>query len=138
MIEYPKPAEVGKHVLVDFKIQEFGKYNPKFENVEHLIDPFRFQSALSNAIQSIGATILNIHIHKFEGENSGFTLNFSLSESHATIHTWPEHMGASMDIYTCGTADPEVAWETFRYELESEGIMLAGYAYSTKTRTLPL
>ena len=34
-----------------------------------------------------------------EGGVSGFVL---LAESHISIHTWPEHRYAAVDIYTCG------------------------------------
>ena len=34
-----------------------------------------------------------------EGGVSGFVL---LAESHISIHTWPEHHYAAIDIYTCG------------------------------------
>ena len=34
-----------------------------------------------------------------EGGVSGFVL---LAESHISIHTWPEHYYAAIDIYTCG------------------------------------
>ena len=29
-----------------------------------------------------------------------------LSESHVSIHTWPEWGGATIDAYTCGDPDP--------------------------------
>jgi len=30
-----------------------------------------------------------------------------LSESHISIHTWPEKGTAACDIYTCGDCDPQ-------------------------------
>ena len=132
--------DVGKHVIVDFTIKKEGRFNPNVNNTEHLIDPFRFQASLHGALEAIGATVLNIHIARFEGkegQDAGFSLNFSLSESHATVHTWPEHLGASMDIYTCGNCDPETCWEIFRKDLESEGILIDQYNYQVLGRRLP-
>jgi S-adenosylmethionine decarboxylase len=31
-----------------------------------------------------------------------------LSESHISIHTWPEEGKAALDVYTCGTANPKI------------------------------
>jgi len=33
-----------------------------------------------------------------------------VKESHISVHTWPEHGYASVDVYTCGEADP---WKVF-------------------------
>ena len=32
-----------------------------------------------------------------------------ISESHLTIHSFPEHGYASVDVYTCGDLDPTIA-----------------------------
>lgn len=106
---------LGNHVLCDFKLAK--------ENKEHLIDPFRLEASLRGAVEHVGATVLNIHCHRFEGDEAGFTLNLSLSESHATIHTWPEYNKAAMDIYTCGESNPREALVFFFDELEAEGII---------------
>jgi S-adenosylmethionine decarboxylase len=29
-----------------------------------------------------------------------------LAESHITVHTWPEHGYAALDVFLCGTCDP--------------------------------
>lgn len=55
---------------------------------------------MEEAVLRSGATIINSHFHKFSPEGvSGIIL---LSESHASIHTWPDKGYASIDIYTCG------------------------------------
>lgn len=51
-------------------------------------------------------TVLNISSHKFDPQ--GVTALVLLSESHLSIHTWPEEGYAAIDAFTCGdTADPE-------------------------------
>lgn len=46
------------------------------------------------------ATVLSEKTFEFNnGGVSGFVL---LAESHISIHTWPEHQYAAIDIYTCG------------------------------------
>jgi S-adenosylmethionine decarboxylase len=32
-----------------------------------------------------------------------------ISESHLSIHTWPEYGYAALDFYTCGDIDPKAA-----------------------------
>ena len=55
-----------------------------------------------------GVTILNSIMHQFDG--GGFTGLVLLGESHAAIHTWPEHGMAWVELATCG--DP-VALDLF-------------------------
>lgn len=56
----------------------------------------------AKAIQSSGATILKHDCVEFPG--NGITAYFVLSESHASIHTYPEHNSCFVDLFTCGHA----------------------------------
>jgi len=48
-----------------------------------------------------GATALNSTFHKFSPHGvSGVVV---ISESHFSIHTWPEYGYCALDIFTCGT-----------------------------------
>jgi S-adenosylmethionine decarboxylase len=65
-----------------------------------LSDPAAIRELLLGAVQEAGATALAEHMFQFRnGGVSGFIL---LAESHISIHTWPEHGYAAIDIYTCG------------------------------------
>ncbi len=58
------------------------------------------EQAMLEAVQACGATLLEMKTHAFSPHGaSGFVL---LSESHISIHTWPEHKYAAVDIFTCG------------------------------------
>jgi S-adenosylmethionine decarboxylase len=57
---------------------------------------------LTLAIERVGATILQISDYQFHPV--GLTMLFMLSESHASIHTYPEHNACFLDIFTCGRA----------------------------------
>lgn len=63
-------------------------------NVENLI------SAMNSAVGECGATILESSHWVFPP--SGLTMVFLLSESHASIHTYPEHGACFVDLFTCG------------------------------------
>ncbi|MEM8712606.1 MAG: S-adenosylmethionine decarboxylase [Planctomycetota bacterium] len=54
--------------------------------------------------------------HRFEGENAGVTGIVALSESHLACHTFPEHAGLTLDLYTC-VARPALARSGFWEEL---------------------
>ena len=46
------------------------------------------------------ATVLNDCVHQFQP--GGYTYIALLSTSHFSIHTWPEHFCAALDMFTCG------------------------------------
>lgn len=56
---------------------------------------------LKEAVVAAGATLLNMVDYQFEP--SGVTLVALLSESHASIHTYPELGACFVDLFTCGT-----------------------------------
>jgi S-adenosylmethionine decarboxylase len=55
---------------------------------------------MTTAIEAAGATILSHIAHRFDPH--GISLVFLLSESHASIHTYPESGSCFLDIFTCG------------------------------------
>ena len=58
------------------------------------------QQAMVQAALESGAEIRNVSFHKFEPQGvSGVVV---ISESHLSIHTFPEHGYASIDVFTCG------------------------------------
>lgn len=70
------------------------------DDVEYVTD------VLTRAARACGATILGTRLHPF-AENRGVTGVVLLAESHITIHTWPEHDYAAVDVFMCGDCDPE-------------------------------
>lgn len=64
------------------------------ENVEGLMQ------AMNEAVEQCGATVLNSSSWIFPPH--GLTMVFLLSESHASIHTYPEHGACFVDLFTCG------------------------------------
>ena len=45
-----------------------------------------------------------------------------LSESHISIHTWPERNFASIDIFMCGNCDPQTAVDNLQKILEPSSV----------------
>lgn len=63
---------------------------------------------LMAATKKSGATLLSLQVHKFAPHGiSGVAM---LSESHISLHSWPELNYVAIDIFTCGTkVKPEKA-----------------------------
>lgn len=71
----------------------------RLNDVDHLTEVLR------RTARACGATVLEAHLHPFE-ENEGVTGVLLLAESHISIHTWPEHSYAAVDLFMCGDCDP--------------------------------
>lgn len=70
-----------------------------------LDDPGFVRQALRDAAIAAEATLLGEVVHEFDPQ--GVTALALLSESHISIHTWPEMQYAAVDVFTCGSAKPE-------------------------------
>lgn len=57
-------------------------------------------AAMDAAVRASGATILAKTPYIFPPD--GLTLVYLLSESHASLHTYPEHGACFVDLFTCG------------------------------------
>lgn len=90
--------DFGKHILLDL----YGV------NEEILKNESQLEEILTQAALEAKATILHTYFHKFGGAG-GVTGLIALSESHISIHTWPESKYAAIDIYMCGNSSPEKA-----------------------------
>jgi len=63
-------------------------------NLDSLIE------AMDEAVRASGATILEKTPYVFPP--NGLTIVYLLSESHASMHTYPEHGACFVDLFTCG------------------------------------
>lgn len=100
---------LGIHLLV-----EFGRCNAlKLDRMDYL------ENVMVRAAEVAGATVLKTAFQDFNPQGvSGVVV---ISESHLTIHTWPEYGYAAVDIFTCGdTVDPWKAAEYLKQEFEAQ------------------
>ena len=79
-------------------------------DVETLNNVEEISRLMLEAAREAKATILKSVFHPFFPHGlSGVVV---IAESHLTIHTWPEHGYAAIDIFVCGeTAEPQKACE---------------------------
>ncbi|GAB1820533.1 adenosylmethionine decarboxylase [Herbidospora sp. RD11066] len=96
----------GCHVLAELRGVEPGL----LDDLAHL------EVTLKRAIVASGATILDMTSHRFEPQ--GVTILALLAESHASLHSYPEHGAVFVDVFTCGTSDPRIAVELLTHELQ--------------------
>ncbi len=91
----------GTHLIVDLW------------GAERLDDLAHIEAALRDAVTAAKATLLHIHLHHFT-PNRGVSGVAVLAESHISIHTWPENGYAALDIFMCGSAEPQATIEVLR------------------------
>lgn len=82
---------------------------------DHLSDAPFLEDILRRAAVAAGATVLGGHFHPFSG--GGVTGVLLLAESHISIHTWPEHAYAAIDVFMCGNTSPRQAAEQICAEI---------------------
>ncbi len=67
---------------------------------EALRDCNALEKAFITAARISGATVITSSFHAFEPQGvSGVVI---IAESHFTVHAWPEHDYAAVDIFSCG------------------------------------
>lgn len=87
----PVIPTLGKHIIIELSGCEINSIND-ISNVEQI---------MLEAAKQANATIIKSVFHKFSPFGvSGVVV---ISESHLSIHTWPELGYCAVDIYTCGT-----------------------------------
>jgi S-adenosylmethionine decarboxylase len=90
----------GVHLIVDLHGAQ------RLNDIDHI------EATLRHCVEAARATLLHIHLHHFQPNGvSGVAV---LAESHISIHTWPEARYAALDVFMCGTADPDACIPVLR------------------------
>ena len=82
--------QLGEHILVEIK-------SAPAEGLNHLES---LKQAIIGVLKQANLTVVAIQGHQFAPQ--GVSVVAVLSESHLSIHTWPELGYAALDVYTCG------------------------------------
>ena len=104
----------GNHLIIDL----FGAR--RLDDLKHI------ERTLKRCVEVAGATLLHIHLHHFT-PNGGVSGVAVLSESHISIHSWPEADYAALDIFMCGEAKPELAIEILREAFEARDVVVKAH-----------
>jgi len=101
----------GTHLIVDL----FGAR--KLDDLKHI------EKTLTRCVEAAGATLLHIHLHHFTPKG-GVTGVAVLSESHISIHSWPEANYAALDVFMCGDANPEQVVPVLKEAFQAETVVV--------------
>ncbi len=100
---------LGRHILV-----EFIGCSPEVLNDVSVIE-----TAMVNAAQKAGATVIQSTFHHFSPFGvSGVVV---IQESHLAIHTWPEYQYAAVDLFTCGeSVDSWISFDLLKQAFQAK------------------
>lgn len=102
-----KPAFLGTHVLLELYDCPAALLNT----------PADSERILLAAASIMGATIIESRFHAFSPHGvSGVVV---IAESHLTIHTWPEHGYAAVDVFSCGDLNLDAGLELLIKEFKA-------------------
>ncbi len=113
-MEHSKDFALGRHMTIEF-------YDC---NHEILCDAEKVEQIFIDSAKASGATVLGTNFHSFEPQGvSGFVV---IAESHFSVHAWPEHDYAAVDIFTCGDSiDFQKAVESLEEGLQSDQAIIS-------------
>lgn len=111
MTEFVAP---GLHLLIDF-------WNTD------ILPQSEIEKVLRQAAEVCGANVISVLLHSF-GEGAGITGVAILSESHISIHTWPEIQYVALDVFMCGTCDPHKAVAVLKDAFNPEKIQVTTHS----------
>lgn len=101
--------QLGRHLLVEL-------YDC---DAKLLTDSGLVEREMQRAARGARATIVRSTFHTFSPY--GVSGVIVIAESHLTIHTWPEHNYAAVDVFTCGSSvDPYAAYQILKDAFRSK------------------
>ncbi len=94
---------LGQHVIIEL----WGCNHSVINDAE------KVRKAMVDAVEAANATLLSLNVHTFSPH--GVTGVAVLSESHLSVHSWPEYGYVAADVFTCGdTTSPRAAADVLR------------------------
>ncbi len=111
---WEKPLVYGMHV-----------YGNLYECDESILrDEVKLTEIVKRAAEVANATVVSLFYYRFGG-SGGLSVVAIVAESHISIHTWPEHRYATVDVYTCGAhTNPLAAFKYIVKELKAKSYRL--------------
>ncbi|MEM3551231.1 MAG: adenosylmethionine decarboxylase [Candidatus Bathyarchaeia archaeon] len=85
---------MGIHIIAEFQGVDPGKIS-RVEAIQVILD---------RVVAKSGLNVVSSSFHQFNPH--GVSAVYLLSESHLSVHTWPEYYYMALDIFTCGDDGP--------------------------------
>ena len=101
----------GNHLIIDL----FGAQ--RLDDLKHV------ERTMRHCVEVAGATLLHVHLHHFT-PNGGVSGVAVLSESHISVHSWPEADYAAFDVFMCGDARPELCVDVLREAFDAREVVV--------------
>src|ERR1700746_2507455 len=98
----------GAHLIVDLHGAK------RLDDIDHI------EATLRRCVDAAKATPLLLNLHPFQP--SGVSGVAVLAESHISIHTWPEVGYAALDVFMCGSANPDACIPVLREAFSAERV----------------
>lgn len=111
---FPWMLTLGRHITIEYHDSDPAVLN----NVEYL------QAAFLEAARVSQATIINSFFHAFAPQ--GVSGVIVIAESHISVHTWPEHDYAAVDMFTCSDdVDLQKGIDFLQAALKSKTVLIS-------------
>jgi len=110
-IEREGVRHAGTHLLIDV----FGA--KRLDDLKHI------ERTLKRCVEVAGATLLHVHLHHVS-PNGGVSGVAVLSESHISVHSWPEADYAAFDVFMSGDAKPELCVDVLRDAFSAANVVV--------------
>jgi S-adenosylmethionine decarboxylase proenzyme len=109
VFQFPPMISTGKHMICDIEGIRNTELLNSMSGIRQIVDAICKEHVFS---------VLGVLEHQFEPQ--GCSLVYLLSESHISIHTFPEKNYIAMDIYTCRDyTDNRVYEELYAYLVDT-------------------
>ncbi|MDA3900391.1 MAG: adenosylmethionine decarboxylase [Spirochaetes bacterium] len=113
-----KSGSESEKPLSSHYLAEFYDCNANTLNNRELLE-----SIMTEAVTISGATIIRPFFHTFSPQ--GVSGVIVIAESHFSIHTWPEHNFASIDLFSCSGINIDATIEHIKQGIEAGSHSLA-------------
>ena len=113
-IEHQGIRFAGRHLIIDLW---------EASNLDNLTI---VENALRDVATACGATLLHLHLHHFT-PNGGISGVAVLAESHISIHSWPERHYAALDVFMCGSCEPNKSLPVLQKAFNPKNIYVNEY-----------
>jgi S-adenosylmethionine decarboxylase len=100
----------------------------------NLDDEQFLMATLEAAAIKTGSIIIQRTTQKFYP--TGISIVLILSETHISLHTWPEYDYAALDIFLCGEGkNPETAWQVVKEAVKPTDFRIHKILRSVKSKS---
>ncbi len=82
---------------------------------EKINNPGFLKRIIVEAVEVAKAKLVKAEAYKIGGYVAAIAI---VKESHISVHAWPDHSYATVDVFTCGDTDPQAAFEFIAKQLK--------------------